>query len=328
MKGPSIDAIKRFKEQQEQKKREENERKIQEKLNTLEHRSTQGDRKAKQELKKIRNKIENPPPPPPSQSSSKLHKREASKDVTNRPKSKSKSAATFNFEELMNVAKQNNNQIREKPQPKPPSPETLRIPKKKPSIQNLEPIRQPKPNREPVRTTNNRASRETQPTNRNVHQSRNIPQSRNVAQSSRNILPRSAPPPRESYPPFRNFPSHEHLMHQRRPMPSTSREEEEEDYESDGFVVSDGEDDAQAELAETLRSVFRYDRRRCDLREEELDRQYRAIGNVSTFEDLEREERRAARLAAAEDARAQREEDERKRLKKLRLEKAYKEKKR
>lgn len=100
------------------------------------------------------------------------------------------------------------------------------------------------------------------------------------------------------------------------------RAEEDDEYESDGFVVNEDNDDVQDELRKTLRTVFRYDKRRCDLREEELDRQYRAIGRVSTLEDLEREERRAARLAAAEDAEAFRQEEEHKRKKKLRLHKS------
>jgi hypothetical protein len=53
MKGPSLDAIMKFNQQQEQKKREEDDRKVQEKLSTIEHRALQGDKKAKVQLNKL-----------------------------------------------------------------------------------------------------------------------------------------------------------------------------------------------------------------------------------------------------------------------------------
>lgn len=330
-KGPSLDAIKRFKEQQEQKKREEDERKIREKLNTLEHRSTHGDRKAKQVLKKIRDTIEKPPPPQTPTSSS--HKRESSRNTTSTQsvtKPKPKTSSNFDFEELMKIAKQNKDKAREKPQTLPTLSDIVSVPKKNPLNKTPEPTRQVKSKPKSIEP-----ERSNKAPAREIPQIRNVappPQSRDRPQKNmppRDIQPRNMPPknmpPRDMPPKYRDYPPQRQMMPSRRPIPSTSRYEDE--YESDGFVVSDEDDDARAELNETLRSVFRYDRRRCDLREEELDRQYRAIGNVSTFEDLEREERRASRLAAAEDARALRDEEERKRLKKLRFEKSQKEEK-
>lgn len=307
MKGPSLEAIRRFKEQQEKKKRDEDERKIRDKLSTLEHRASQGDRKAKQELKRIeriqeqRKKIiehEQKPSPPVkagrigwqntgSQSSSASSK--AKKDETD-------------FDELMRLAKQNNNEIRK---PEEPSP--------KPSIQTKK--------SQPIVTKN---------------RERITPLTSAITIIPARPQPQRAMPnlhkqtrPQVSTEAMENFKRRQMAMRlaaanrsQRYDPVDEDDDDEDEGSDLDDFVVDDDEEDVQAELSQTLKSVFRYDKRRCDRREAEIDRQYRIMGNSGTFEDLEREERRASRLAAAEDARAQREEDERKRLKKLRLEKA------
>lgn len=99
-------------------------------------------------------------------------------------------------------------------------------------------------------------------------------------------------------------------------------DDEDEYDELDDFIDDGDDDDAQLELSKTLKSVFGYDRQKYAKREALLDaqaeREYRAIGKVQTFEDLEREERRSAKLAAREDKIAEREEEER-RAKKLKM---------
>lgn len=304
MKGPSLDAIRRFKEQQERKKQEENERKIKEKLLTLEHRASQGDRKAKQELKRIERVEEEVKRKTQEREQQKQKQPQkqcppvASQQIRNKPKQ------VADFEELMKIAQANNNEIRKKPVVDKP-PEQVKIKKvtrptpplaDKPQITPAGPSKVPPP-KELIRPT-------TRVTLRPTIGSTTRPEVRPTVRPEMrpDTRPIIRPPVRLPIKPPRDYDY-----------------EVEDDYESDGFVVDDDEEDAQEELNRTLKSVFRYDRRRCDLREEELDRQYRAIGKVSTFEDLEREERRAARLAAAEDAKAFREEEERKRLKKIRL---------
>lgn len=305
MKGPSLDAIRKFKEAQERKKREEDERRVQEKLSTLQHRASQGDRKAKTELKKIEQIKEERAKAPSNKvdfnpHSSHMHYNSSSKNgqhsrVTDktliRPKQKE-----ADFEELMKLAKQNNNEMRPPKPHEPAKPVSDKKPIKKMVKEELPRIREP-----------------------TVQKLIRQPQMQPV--NSRLVQPRPMHPKMHT----------SATVIQRQPAPSYSRmrryEQDDDDepdddyYEDDGFVVDEDEDEAREELQRTLKSVFRYDRRRGDLREEELDRQYRAIGKVTTFEDLEREERRASRLAALEDARAQREEEERKRLKKIRLNK-------
>lgn len=281
-KGPSLDAIRRFKQQQEEKKREDNERRIKEKLSTLEHRASQGDRKAKQELKKLeqfekqQDEIKKRPQPAtshrvqPPQSRPRSHKHET------------------DFEELMKLAKQNNNEIRilDKPQEHKNRPD------------------------DEVKKDRRHEQKKCDHNERKIKDKLSVLDHR-APQGDRRARPLSRPVSRPVP----------------RPVPRpvirhpNDYDQDEDDSDLDDFVVDDEEEDVQAELSQTLKSVFRYDKRRCDLREAEIDRQYRAIGNVRTFEDLEREERRASRLAAAEDARAQREEDERKRLKRIRLNK-------
>lgn len=311
MKGPSIDAIRRFKEQQEQKKREEDERKIKEKISTLEHRAAQGDRKAKQELKKIENIKEERNKNPESQvkqSNGQNHNRLngtkpgqsgpfRSTAATKRPQN-----VETDFEELMRLAKQNTNEIK-KPDP-------------------------PRQTREEVKQKSE-AHRDRGPTTSKCE----VGPSRVPQPVTNEVRPQVKQPHLEvTKQRFDSRPSLEQRIqaHKRRESAlSLSRgrhvpelDEDEDAYESDGFVVEDEGDDARDELDRTLKSMFRYDKRKCDLREQELDRQYRAIGRVSTFEDLEREERRASRLAAAEDAAALKAEEERKRKKKLRLQKS------
>lgn len=294
MVGPSLEAIKKFKEQQERKKRDELEKKVQEKLSTLEYRASKGDRKAKQDLKRIEKIKEERPklPPPKPAEPARLEQKEASK---------TKRATQTDFEELMKLAKQNSNEIRRSEKPEP---ETKLKPKQKPIIKTkLEPVVEPrsepklklKPNLIPNSGSNPSLNLKPKP----MLKRKPIPSAHEAPQYQKYIKP----PVR----PVRMMRRYE------------DKDEYEDDYESDGFVVDDEYDDAREELSKTLKSVFRYDKRRCDLREEEIDRQYRAIGRVSTFEDLEREERRASRLAALEDAKALKEEDERKRMKKLRL---------
>lgn len=280
MVGPSLEAIRKFKEQQERKKREELERKVQDKLSTLEHRASKGDRKAKQELKRIEKiKEERPKLPPPKPVPPRVEPKQPPK--TRKP-------AETDFDELIRIAKQNTNEIRKhekaqtesklKPKPKPDPIVKLR------SDAVVEPRLEQK--------------LKSKPKPSQVHRPRPISGA---------------------------YEQHRHSKLIHAPMRMTVADnyddeyEDEDDYESDGFVVDDEYDDAREELSKTIKSVFRYDKRRCDLREEEIDRQYRAIGRVSTFEDLEREERRASRLGAVEDARALRDEEERKKMKRLRL---------
>lgn len=297
-----MDAIRKFKESQERKKREEDERKIKEKLSTLQHRASQGDRKAKSELRKIEQVNEEKNKQPSNGNdlkSSHLHHHSSSKNgnhprgadrTTPRPKQKE-----ADFEELMKLAKKNNNEMR--------LPEEKKVEKPKP-IGDKRPIK--KVAEEPPR-----------PRDFSVQKQTTTPKATLMRCASGKLA--------QHQPIHPKLPTPATVIH-RQPVPSYSRmrqyddeEPEDDQYEDDGFVVDEDEDEAREELQRTLKSVFRYDRRRCDLREEELDRQYRAIGKVTTFEDLEREERRASRLAAMEDARAQREEEERKRLKKIRL---------
>lgn len=327
MKGPSLDAIRKFKEQQERKKREEDERKIKEKLSTLEHRAAQGDRKAKQELKKIerikeeRNKAPEPTPDlKPRKTAIGIGKQTDTK-VRATSKKPPVSQST-NFADLMRLAKQNNNEIKKPVEPTPMS--SKQVPKSvssKPKVIVREKIIPadkveasqsrvpPKPKPAPV-------ARSREPQVVLKQNPRAPPPKPQVSMRSKPVQPRpqyyihpSALPNRSGHDSYR----HDDY--------DDEDEEDEDEYERDDFVVDEDDDDIQDEVSRTIRSVFRYDKRKCDRREEELDRQYRAIGNVSTFEDLEREERRAARLAAAEDAQAFREEEERKRKKKIRLKK-------
>lgn len=296
MVGPSLEAIRRFKEQQERKKRDELEKKVQEKLSTLEYRASKGDRKAKQDLKKIEKIKEERPklPPPKPAEPARLEQKQVSK---------TKRATATDFEELMKLAKQNSNEIRRSEKPEP---ETKLKPKQKPIVKTKpEPVVEPrsehkpklKPNSIPNPGSNMNLNLKPKP----MLQPKPIPSTYEAPRHQKYIKPPVRP------------------VRMMRRYEYEDEYEEEDDYEADGFVVDDEYDDAREELSKTLKSVFRYDKRRCDLREEEIDRQYRAIGRVSTFEDLEREERRASRLAALEDAKALKEEEERKRMKKLRL---------
>jgi anti-sigma28 factor (negative regulator of flagellin synthesis) len=333
MKGPSLDAIRKFKQQQELKKREEDYRKVQDKLSTLEHRAAQGDRKAKVQLKKIEQIKET------AQNGNKqldetklahsgqrgLRQPNGNPSLSTRnsngvqqTKSKPKSAET-DFEELMRLAKSNTNEVKTQEKPKDKDKDVRRIPKR--------PIETAKTVQPPPTTT----SKKVIAPERSVQIAQVRPGSGPRVEPM--IRPNLGPKPRPStstnapYRPEQHVRSTQHPRFQPRPPIRHDRyddeydeyDEEEDEYESDGFVVDEVEDEAQEELRKTLKDVFRYDRRRADLKEQELDRQYRAIGRVSTFEDLEREERRASKLAAAEDAKELRAEEERKRLKKIRL---------
>lgn len=311
MKGPSLDAIRRFKEAQEKKKQEEDERKIQEKLSTLHHRAAQGDRKAKTKLKRIerindeRTKVRDiqisssvrPGNAQSNQSAKHGHRSSNgnSKTIT-RPRQKE-----ADFDELMRLAKQNNNEMRQ--------PEQKKSSDKQPS------------DKKPIKKIC-QEKREGLPTSR-------APTANKAQQSVKPIIAPQAIRHQSNHRPIESRIPPSTVIHRQsalslsrsRQYEQESDDEDQDEYEDDGFIVNEEEDEAKEELQRTLKSVFRYDRKRCDLREEELDRQYRAIGKVTTFEDLEREERRAARLAAIEDAKALREEEERKRLKKIRLKK-------
>lgn len=122
MKGPSIDAIRRFKEQQEQKKQEEDERKIKDKISTLAHRASQGDRKAKIELKKIEKIKEEGSREPqpqekqifarnstPSHSTKSSHNNSAIAAATS---AKRAQKVETDFDELMKLAKSNSNEVK------------------------------------------------------------------------------------------------------------------------------------------------------------------------------------------------------------------------
>lgn len=306
MVGPSLEAIRKFKEQQERKKREELDRKVEEKLATLKHRASQGDRKAKQELSKIekikeaRNKVSEVQQH--FQSSPATHVVDERNQVKQSSKvihdnSKKRARVETDFDELMKLARQNNNEIRTKPDlPKPPA--RLEVSKSRPKVVKS-------------RSDLPKTSLETVKPRLEVPTVKQRPgsSSKERPEASKHRLPYSIETPNRT---IRSTVCRPVLRYE-------DDDEDEEDYEDDDFVVNEEEDDVRDELTKTLKSVFRYDKRRCDLREEEIDRQYRAIGRVSTFEDLEREERRASRLAAAEDAKAFREEEERKKMKKLRL---------
>lgn len=341
MNGPSLEAIRRFKEQQERKKKEEEEKKIKEKLITLEFRATHGDRKAKQELKRIESIKQNCNKQPELQQSDNNLERRSNKPKSNLSINKNNELATkskqsikfkkveTDFDELMKLAKQNTNEIKKpplSPSSRSDKPKQQERKKKLDSVSNIKEkvpiskhnslIPDKKSKQEVKRVENNKQDRNRKPDVRPTtfnHIASNSCKLKADHIIGKNFVQRAA----HIYnAPARNRPIGSHYGS----INGYYRDEDEEDdYEADGFVVDDGDDDAQDELRKTLKSVFRYDRRRCDLREEELDRQYRAIGRVSTFEDLEREERRASRLAAEEDSKALREEEERKRLKKIRL---------
>lgn len=333
MKGPSLDAIRRYKEQQEQKKREDEEQRVQQKLATLEHRASKGDRKAKQELKVIEQIKEsrNKPLDPgnaPARSKPGSSLKQQPRVPQNQPHSKqaipkkSKGSLT-DFEELMRLAKQNKNEMRKPAEiPKQSTARDERIPRSQDRQISAKPI-----------VTQSDQRRTMSASSSKIPESKRPPV---VQNSIKPIVKPNTQYPRTniSRPPLDNRPR----LSASRPPPNminrnVARRQQvnrfdddddddyydEDDYEEDDFVVDEDDDAAQDEVSKTIRSVFGYDKRRCDMREAELDRQYRAIGRVNTFEDLEREERRATKLAAMEDARAQREEEERKRLKKIRL---------
>lgn len=319
MKGPSIDAIRRFKEQQEQKKQEQDERKIQDKISTLAHRASQGDRKAKIELRKIE-KIKEEANREPQPQEKQIFARNSTPSQSTKPsQNDSKKAATApakriqkvetDFDELMKLAKNNSNEIKKPPPPPPPPP--------KPVLQKVKRKQEVKERPAVVKVEVQKAR---------VPQPMPSQMKLQAKPQAKPVQPRETKPPADSRMSLdQRIQAHkrrEAFLQTARGRHMFDRAEEDDEYESDGFVVNEDDDDVQDELRKTLKTVFRYDRRRCDLREEELDRQYRAIGRVSTFEDLEREERRAAKLAAAEDAEAHRQEEERKRKKKLRLQKS------
>ena len=331
MKKPSLDAIRRFKEQQERKKLEETERKIQEKLSTLEHRAAQGDRKAKTELKVFeRNKEQEKQDKQELDHTARNNR--ATKDgrkKETKPPIVSHNGPTkrvmTDFDELMRLAKNNTNEIRrEEPKPVPTIKRIQRVQKKpEESISNPSQASTSKPVVRPQQLTHQHKNVQKQ----QAKESYSPPPTLRVPPPTSRLPPTSArlPParlPAARLPPVRLPPT-------RLPPPSHSRVQysrydeddedfEDDDYEQDDFVVDEDDDDTQNEVSKTIRSVFGYDRRRCDLREAELDRQYRQIGRVSTFEDLEREERRASRLAALEDAQELRVEEERKKMKRMR----------
>lgn len=367
MKKPSIDAIRRFKEQQERKKLEETERKIHEKLSTLEHRAAQGDRRAKGELRSIEKAKEERAKKQELQETQADQRIQSSRYTRDHVKGDKKlqssqngpvrrpKADVIDFDELMRLAANNNNELRrEEKKPPSPPPRPKAIPRK--------PVDAPKSSNRPVIKPDNIVRNPTQPkslSNTKTKQSGH-PQIRPPSKPSNQLQSSSGQPsshrqPRPPLPttsihqrsPPRKTPCNPRFPTNRPPLPRNlaSRslgpnfvvrnpqpndyyddeeddyydEEDEDDYEQDGFVVDEDDSDAQQELSKTLKSVFGYDKRRCDRREAELDQLYRQTGRVSTFEDLEREERRASRLASLEDAKALREEEERKRLKKLRL---------
>lgn len=356
-----MDAIRKFKEQQERKKQEEDEKKFKEKLSTLEHRAAQGDRKAKIDLKRFEKAKEDQSRAIDAhiqQRSQQTREQSRSKPAPGDPTRLNAKSATAkprkvetDFEELIRLAKNNKNELRvEKPPPvvpKRPSRDQ-QIERKRPPDVREEPKEKPKTIDIPYNRDGSRQNGQPKKPQPSSLPSRSISTSQKQPQLKPNARPgppQRAPeysqshrtkPPDNTRPILSRQPSvlpsyrpPNYGQQPRRPPPSNNpylaryRDEDDEDdyedeYECDGFVVDDEDDDARAELSRTLKSVFRYDKRRCDLREQELDREYRAIGRVSTFEDLEREERRASRLAAEEDSRAQREEDERRRLKKLR----------
>lgn len=304
MKKPSIDAIRRFKEQQKRKKLEETERKIQEKLSTLEHRAARGDRKAKTELKIIEKakeeRIRRPEVHEKHNHGDKRLKDPRKHDNNNsRSTNKRPMQAETDFDELMRLAANNNNQLRREEVKRPSSP-LLRTPSiaKKCRDATSPPTRpsskQPLPTQSSSRTT-----------------VRLLPSSQQLQIRQGSMKPLPPRPISESN--ARNYQIRADYYDE------DDEDDYEDDYEQDGFVVDEDDAEVRDEVSKTIKSVFGYDKRRCDLREAELDRQYRQIGRVSTFEDLEREERRASRLAAVEDARAAREEEERKRLKRLRM---------
>lgn len=326
MKGPSLDAIRKFKEQQERKKRQEDEKKIKEKLSTLEHRAAQGDRKAKIELKRIEKlKDEKTKEPEPQVVVSRTQSQPPSASGIKQPeRSKAKvqkKKVETDFDELMRLAKQNKNEIKRPQQP----------PEKPITVNSQQPPQSHRQNRPMPINSHQIKAKPT--TNNNQKPKLSTPQQSGSAHGAVKSTAREfvKTPRQEAAIRHRTVVCRPGHQADRRPNYGQSYRrnhyddddddeyEDEDDYESDGFVVDEDDEDIQDEVRRTIRSVFRYDKRRCDTREEELDRQYRAIGRVSTFEDLEREERRASRLAAAEDAEAQREEDERKRKKKIRL---------
>lgn len=359
MKGPSLEAIRKFKEQQEKKKVQDEERRIQEKLSTLNHRAAQGDKKAKSSLIKIekiekeKSLVDNLAKSQHVNRSSKSGSSSQTKQNGNKPNkgttiSKPK-VSEFNFEDLMKMAKQNTNQMVK------PTPQVAAIQETVPEVAVFKKSKEPLERRK-VQVVERRINeRERLPppvhrqaphvertaksvpihrgpqverivkstpikTDRIVNQ-RSLVANKNIvhnAPSNRMIIQSSGSSSSSQYQQNRIITNRPRIVHRPR-----EDDYDDDDYDDlDDFVVEDEEDEVdeqEEELRRTLKSVFRYDKRRCDRREEELDRQYRAIGRVSTFEDLEREERRASRLAAMEDAEAQREEEDRKRKKALKF---------
>lgn len=328
MKGPSLDAIRRFKEQQERKKQEDDEKKVKEKLSTLEHRAAQGDRKAKQELKRIekvreeRSKIPELQPERKYDGQTKYVSKPNDASTTRATNSKQRRVET-DFDELMRLAKSNNNQIRREDEPKNCA-QSSKIVKKNPDDRDREKRSYPDVKITPkdVKIVLNSKLKHDEkrkqfvdPRNlshRLLHQATTSKRATCVPSQ---MIRKPLPPPPDRF--ARDYPvrRYNHAYDD----DYDEDDYEQDDYEQDDFVVDGDDEDVSDEVRRTIKSVFRYDKRRCDLREEELDRQYRSIGKVSTFEDLEREERRASRLAAAEDAKEFRDEEERKRLKKVRL---------
>lgn len=315
MKGPSLDAIRKFKQEQEEKKKLEYDRKEREKLTTLEHRAAQGDRKAKTQLKQIEKVQEDRGRSKDLQknhtsraSSSAADQRSADdrstkqngKTFSNRPKQ-----SGLDFDELMKLASSNTNEVKHEERRKP-------IPKQRRPIDRIQSSVQ--------HTSRERLASST------VQEGKELVASKSITKQPVKVVgPSKAPQPSVSHIERRPMMKYQAPGHARPRVPARrdyygdDYDDEDDEYESDGFIVDEDDDEVKDELNKTLRTVFRYDKRRCDLREQELDRQYRAIGRVNTFEDLEREERRASRLAAAEDAEAQRDLEERKRLKRQRL---------
>lgn len=310
MKSPSLAAIIKFKQEQENKKLQERERIQAQKQKLYETRAAQGDRKAKSQLKLLEKKTKD------REEALRYQRPSCSKEpqLKNPPKKEKKN---LDFSELMKLAQNNAKQ-----------------PSKIECNQQAQRSMENKKREEMISEHYRHKKRSAEAGNRH------IPMVKPKLPAS---LPRTNMPPQSAKPsafqarkeytsqkiftkPVTNYNyipknSIRKPLHYDDEDEDEYEEDDEYDEEMDDFIVDDEEDEAKAELDKTLKHMFRYDKRKSDLREMECDREYRQIGRVANFEDLEREERRASRLAAIEDARALKEEEDRKRAKLLRKQK-------
>lgn len=113
MNGPSLDAIRKFKELQARKKEEEKLKFNESKLSTLEHRAAQGDKKAKRQLKDLEQAKVDQNAREAKEALRKEKERERKNKINEvappRPHVTKEVRKDYSFEELMQIAKKNKN---------------------------------------------------------------------------------------------------------------------------------------------------------------------------------------------------------------------------